>query len=339
MASLQDLGRVGLSRWGVSPNGAADQYSARIANLLVGNDVSAPLIEITSSVFCAETDRTLLISLTGADVECYLDSSPLTPWAPVSVAAGSTIEITSFGNGQRAYLAIRGMLVDNFLMGSCAPDPLLGFGCWLRENSTVDIDNDFDLGSHPVFDLWLAAPTVHRLMLGRPRRIDVIPVPDLVSTFRPDSLYGRRFVVDARSDHVGLRLANGAVPLNLGGERKSAGAPVGALEVTNDGTVIVLLRGRQVTAGYPIPAVATRASQPLLGQAAAGDELAFRSVSADEALATLRRQERDVDDLRGQMSRIFTACHEASGIRAGEPRYDRARGCSPLPREIEGERM
>lgn len=52
-ATIQDLGRFGRSRHGLPVNGASDQYSARVANVLCGNPDSAPLVEITALDFAA----------------------------------------------------------------------------------------------------------------------------------------------------------------------------------------------------------------------------------------------------------------------------------------------
>ena len=47
ISCIQDLGRRGWSRFGLPVNGAADQYSASVANVLVGSPRGAALIEIT----------------------------------------------------------------------------------------------------------------------------------------------------------------------------------------------------------------------------------------------------------------------------------------------------
>ena len=45
--TVQDRGRYGYAHLGISPAGAADALSLRIANLLVGNDENAPALEMT----------------------------------------------------------------------------------------------------------------------------------------------------------------------------------------------------------------------------------------------------------------------------------------------------
>ena len=45
--TVQDAGRLGCYAIGMPPSGAMDQYSYRIANLLVGNDEEAAALEAT----------------------------------------------------------------------------------------------------------------------------------------------------------------------------------------------------------------------------------------------------------------------------------------------------
>ena len=47
LASVQDLGRFGHRAIGVGSGGALDPFAARVANLLVGNEEAAALIEAT----------------------------------------------------------------------------------------------------------------------------------------------------------------------------------------------------------------------------------------------------------------------------------------------------
>ena len=46
LTTVQDQGRTGHQRFGVSAGGAADPFAARVANALVGNAASAALLEM-----------------------------------------------------------------------------------------------------------------------------------------------------------------------------------------------------------------------------------------------------------------------------------------------------
>ena len=47
LSTVQDAGRFGYMRTGFSPSGAMDNYSMRIANILVGNRPEEGVIEMT----------------------------------------------------------------------------------------------------------------------------------------------------------------------------------------------------------------------------------------------------------------------------------------------------
>ena len=57
--TVQDLGREGFRRTGISTGGALDQPALKIANLLVGNAPEAAGLEITLGQFSAEFTRPL----------------------------------------------------------------------------------------------------------------------------------------------------------------------------------------------------------------------------------------------------------------------------------------
>ena len=67
--SVQDRGRFGYAHLGISPCGAADAVSLRIANLLVGNDEYAPALEMTLLGATVEFDEPTLVAISGANCE------------------------------------------------------------------------------------------------------------------------------------------------------------------------------------------------------------------------------------------------------------------------------
>jgi hypothetical protein len=87
---ITDLGRTRGPRYGVPVNGALDQRSARIANILTGNDERAPLLEIMALdvEFVADTD--LLIALAGAEASLRVGGIDRPNEQPVSVRAGES---------------------------------------------------------------------------------------------------------------------------------------------------------------------------------------------------------------------------------------------------------
>ncbi|WP_326692578.1 MULTISPECIES: hypothetical protein [unclassified Streptomyces] len=116
------------------------------------------------------------------------------------------------------------------------------------------------------------------------------------------------YTVGERSDHVGLRLT-GPVrhPAPGSPEIVSHGVPIGAIELPPSEELIVLQRSRALTAGYPVAAIATRASLPLLGQAGPGRRLRFRWRTLDQAVADERAAARELDVVEARLASAYSA--------------------------------
>ena len=76
---VTDLGRFRGPRFGLPVNGALDQFSARAANILTGNDDTAPLLEITALDFRMKATTDILIAVTGAQLPSRTGAST-EPW-------------------------------------------------------------------------------------------------------------------------------------------------------------------------------------------------------------------------------------------------------------------
>ena len=68
LSTLQDLGRYGYQRFGVIAGGAMDEWSHRMANLLVGNEENEATIEITLQGPGLMFDDAALIAICGANL-------------------------------------------------------------------------------------------------------------------------------------------------------------------------------------------------------------------------------------------------------------------------------
>ncbi|MBO4254521.1 allophanate hydrolase, partial [Streptomyces griseorubiginosus] len=144
ITTVQDLGRIGRARYGLPANGAVDQHSARVANVLCGNDDHAPLLEITALDFACVPSADILVAVTGAPADLTVGGVAGPQWEPVSVRAGETVRVTGIRQGLRVYLAVLGSFEADRLQGSCAPDTVLGFGPSLRDGDALVVPRQRD---------------------------------------------------------------------------------------------------------------------------------------------------------------------------------------------------
>ncbi len=307
LATVQDLGRRGQAHLGISPNGAADAWSARVANILAGNRDDAPLVEATASTLTVRTDRAALIAVTGAADRLFVDGVPIAVSEPVLVHAGATITVPTPPIGRRTYLAVNGGFAAAAVLGSVAPDHLLGSGTRLHAGDRIGART----GAAPAearVDVPLFRLDAPRRRLTRELTVDLTPGPDadeFDAAIWDEPI--RAFEVTEHSDHVGLRLAGPALKRLHSKEILSRPVPTGTVEAPPGGGLIVLLRGRFLTAGYPALGVATSVAVDELGQAAPGDTLRFRLVTIAEARAALVSREQALDALARRVATALTA--------------------------------
>jgi len=312
LAAVSDLGRPGGPRSGQMAGGALDQYSARMANALVASDADAALFELVALDFAATADADLLVAVTGADADVTVDGRPQPQWEPILWPAGTQLAVRRIRSGLRVYLAVHGTLHSRRLLGSCAPDTVLGFGATLGPGavSTVAVD------CPPVVQPWFDIPFFR--LGARPHRfsglwtVDLTDGPDAAEFgSTADRLTDGDYTVGARSNHIGLRLSrtdHGPLPhREVTTEVLSRGVPIGAVEVPDGDEILVLHRGRGVTAGYPVLAVVTSVGLSRLGQARPGDTVRFRHVTCGAAVADYRRQQAHLAEVRARVRTVYSS--------------------------------
>ncbi|MEV1066141.1 biotin-dependent carboxyltransferase family protein [Streptomyces sp. NPDC050263] len=310
ITTFQDLGRHDTERRGVPTGGAADQHSATVANLLVGNPRGATLLENLGGELALVPDSDVLLAVTGAPAQVTVAGCPADGWSPLVVPAGHEVRVRGdMSRGTRTYLAVNGTLSAKTLLGSAAPDARMGFGQAVTRGSRVLLQTEFggfgrQLFQQPLFRLPVPVPCFD----DGPWTIDVVAghgvhaIPGIREVIEEAT-----YTVTPRSDHVGLRLDGPVLHPASDAEIVSHGVPVGALQIPHADELIVLGRYRSLTAGYPIVGVASRASLPLLGQAGPGRQLRFRWTDRETSLRRFARREAEVHALGHAVTGAFSA--------------------------------
>ena len=305
-AFVQDLGRQGLGGIGVAVNGAVDQHAARVANLLVGNPEGAALVEVTGSDLSIRADGELLVAVTGAATGLLVDGHPAPAWQPVPVVSGSVLTVPVPERGYRSYLAVNGVLRADRVLGSVAPDRLLEVGTRLSAGEDLQVDSAYAgapadaLGGLFRFDV---RPATYE----EEARVPVTAGPDLDRLVLGAAALDQTLTLLPQSDEVGLRFDCTPVERTRTDEILSRGVPLGAVEVVPDGGLIVLMRGRLVTAGYPVVAVVTTAGLDRLGQVRPGDAVRLELVDVASARAALLGRADERAALAGRVRTSFAA--------------------------------
>jgi antagonist of KipI len=279
LTTVQDpFGRRHWRHVGVPAGGAADPFSARLANRLVGNPDGAALLEVTMAGPTLRFTEPALVALVG-ELAATVDGLPLRPGAARTVRASAQLRIGE-GRDARASLAIVGGLEVEPLLGSASTDLRSGFGG--LEGRALRAGDRLSHGVATVSGFrWLGAE--------RTGPIRIVPGPHSGL----EGLTEATWRIGQDADRAGVRL-DGPPLQAAAGEIASMGLPLGAIQVPPDGRPIVMLADRPVTGGYLVPAVVIGADIGRVARLRPGDELRFASVSLEEARSALRRAEEEL---------------------------------------------
>jgi 5-oxoprolinase (ATP-hydrolysing) subunit C len=302
-AVIQDLGRIGYAHIGIANNGAADQNAARTANILVGNPDNAPVLEATGSDLSFRSQSNLLMAVTGA-ADVLVDGTVQPAWEPIAIFPESLVTVRLSRDGLRTYVAFNGILQTPAVLGSVTPDALLRIGRLLGRGDKLLL-HSYYAGPPPGVFSVLFRFAVHRPSPSSPVVLDATAGPDAARL--RDGLDGltANYTVSAQSNQVGIRLTGLLISQNSSEEILSRGVPVGAIETPPGGGLIVLLRGRLLTAGYPVIGVVTTEAIDKLAQVSPGATISFRFCDVDTARQKLAAREQALNSLANHVRTAF----------------------------------
>lgn len=272
LSTIQDLGRPGLAGIGVGVSGAADRDSLRLANRLVGNEDGAAAVEVTFGGLAVRADRDLTVAVTGAPCPATVDGRGAAVNSVLRLPGGALLRLGPPERGLRSYLAVRGGIDVEPVLGSRSTDVLSGLGPdELRPGSLLPV------GPPPA-----AFPTVDvaavKTCAAEELVLRIVPGPrdDWFAESALCSLLRESYEVTSESNRIGMRLDGPELPRVREEELPSEGMSLGALQIPPSGRPTLFLADHPVTGGYPVIAVVVSADVDKAAQARPGQRLRFR---------------------------------------------------------------
>jgi antagonist of KipI len=308
--TVQDLGRPGHARLGVSACGAADATALLIANRLAGNPDGAPALEMTLSGGRYRFEQEAYVAVAGADMQATLDGRPLPAWSAAAVHAGTVLACGTAAAGARAILAVRGGILVPPVLGSASthvPSGLGGVsGRALARGDRLSIG---DLAQGPAPGARHVDPKARAALVpgipveaasGPRAAVITLRVTAGAQVERFDEPSHRLFVeseyrVSSASDRMGLRLEGAPIPPPGGGAMLTEGVPLGAIQIPPSGQPVILFVDHQTTGGYPVIASVASADRSAVAQLRPGGRVRVESISLDEARRLLRLHAEAID--------------------------------------------
>ena len=255
--TVQDRGRSGLAHLGVPAAGAVDRRTHDVMNRLVGNPPDAATIE-TMGALVVEALRPVVIA-TSTDA------------GRQTLSAGARVRVDVPAGSVWAYLAVRGGIEVDSVLGSRSHDTLGGVG-----PPVLTTDALVTVGPDPGTP-FTADHAPRRDSTGGRVRIWEGPQHDWFIG-GTQCLIGRPWRISNELSRVGVRLEAGEFARSTRSQPQmgSVGLTTGAVQVTPAGEPIVMLANHPTTGGYPVIAVVEPDDLPELVQARPGTSVQFR---------------------------------------------------------------
>lgn len=291
LALLQDAGRFGVRRLGVTQGGPADLHGWAWANYLAGNPWGSAALEVTFGGLTLVAERDLTFAVAGADLGATLDGAQLPLWQRVRCREGQRLAFASPLNGLRAYLAVAGGFVAEPVLGSVACVVREGLGGFDGRGGKLAEGERLGVGE-PAADVatLTTAPYEARLDYRATARLALLPGAQSAD-FTGTSLYrafNMAWRVDDRADRMGVRLTGPRLACRIE-SLISEGIGLGAVQVPPDGQPIALLNDRQTIGGYPRLGALTPLAASRLAQCLPGQKVHLIAASREQALEEHRR--------------------------------------------------
>ena len=298
LTTVQDLGRWGFGRFGMPVAGVMDEYAARVANILLGNDESAPVLEITLLGPMLTFDAETAFVISGGDLQPRLNNAPAALWTVQRAREGDTLSFAGLKSGCRAYLAVAGGFQVKAVMGSASTylrGKLGGYDG--RALKAGDMLTTGQAASHKIIS-GLALPSDDFPLERETIRVILGPQDDAFTPKGIDTFLSAPYTVTNEADRMGYRLEGPKIEHKSGADIISDGIAPGAIQVPAQGAPIIMLADRQTTGGYTKIANVISVDLPCVAQKKPGDVVRFEQVTVQEAQRLYREREERLRDLR-----------------------------------------
>lgn len=303
--TMQDLGRLGLQHLGINPGGVMDNISARMVNLLCGNDSKEAVLEVYFPAPAVIIDKDCLLVIGGADFDAVVNDKPVPLLQPIWVESGSQLHFRRHLKGQWCYIAVRGGFAITPWRNSYATHLKAAAGGWqgrvLQKGDCIPfrkpvlVDNVKPGGK--LILPWRAVPLP-----------DPAPAEEIWIVEGPEwsglTVESRQLLQQApfrllpASDRMAYNV-DGPLLATISSEQMvSSAVDYGTLQLLPGGRLMILMADHQTTGGYPRIGQVISAHRHKLAQYAIGSPLQFRVVGQGEAVSLWLQQYRHLEILK-----------------------------------------
>jgi biotin-dependent carboxylase-like uncharacterized protein len=299
-SSVQDGGRPGSQRYGLTPSGAVDRLALAAANALVGNAPFAAAVEIGPSGACLTAQEgAVRVALAGAPRNADVAKRPVAFDRSMTLADRESLTLGFARGGSFSYLAIEGGIQGEPMFGSLSVNARAGLGS-PYPRPLQDGDEFRTAAASGAADRRIELPAV----ADAPIRVVLGPQDDEFDDDAKRLFLDSEWKISASSDRMGYRLEGPLIKHLYDHNIVSDGTVNGSIQVPGNGVPIVLMPDRGTSGGYPKIATVISADFGRFAQIPVGRGFRFKAVTIAEAQKELRSFVKLIDALPGRLREV-----------------------------------
>jgi biotin-dependent carboxylase-like uncharacterized protein len=312
--TVQDTGRFGHYHIGVPPSGAMDQFAHKVANYLVGNEVTAATLEMTYQGCTLTFDEERVVAVTGADMSPTLNGEPAPTWTAFQVEANDELSFEFATEGTRSYLAIAGGFDVPPIMESQSTYTLIGIGGYegrqLEEGDTLTVGKASDRTE--MVDAEVADEHVPSYGDEGAIRVVMGLCDYRLTGDGEEAFLEAEWTVSDEADRVGYRFDGPDIesmfeereqPFGAGTDPTNVvdlGYPIGSIQMA--GQPIIVMRDAVTGGGYATIGTVISPDRDRLAQRQTHNSVQFQSIGVEEALEIRSERDTTLDEIQTALS-------------------------------------
>jgi biotin-dependent carboxylase-like uncharacterized protein len=281
--TFQDKGRSNLHHVGIPFSGVMDSRNYLIANSLLENDLSSPVIEFAyQGPLFKYHGENINIAITGdvifkikrdmVEIQGSCNKSYL-------IMDGDEIDILSTNKSVYGYFAINGKFDLKYQWGSCSTNTKAQLGSnngkKISDGQKIIISKINSFKSTK--ELNYINTKIEKIRVIKGTNYDYFS-KEGINTF-----FNSSFTISKLSDRMGMRLEGHKIDNIVNTNIKSEGLIKGVVQVPADGNPIIMLSDHGTIGGYPKIGVVISADYDKLVQLTSGSKVKFQEIELPEA--------------------------------------------------------
>jgi biotin-dependent carboxylase-like uncharacterized protein len=311
--TIQDLGRPGYYHLGIPLSGGMDRLALRSANMLVGNDEGAAVLEAVFMGPELEFTQDATVAVTGADMPPRLDGEPRDGWTSFNVKKGQVLSFDYLKTGARIYIAVSGGIDVPLALGSRSTYAIGALGGF--QGRPIQAGDELPVGKGAGAKEGRTIPESLRRKPGATAELRALPglYWHRITEQSGENFFDDTWKVALEADRMGYRFRGGR-PLEFVDREPPFGAgsdpsnivdgcyPYGSIQVPGGTEPIVLHRDAVSGGGYFMIGTVISADMDLIGQLQPHTPARFIKVDMAEALKARHDRHALLDKIRASLA-------------------------------------